>query len=61
MRATRRRQRTIDPLASPEAVRLVCDNLRARLPDLIPTSEKQLMRFLYSVRHVERRPATDTL
>ena len=61
MRATRRRQRTIDPLASPEAVRSICDSLRARLPDLIPTSEKQLMRFLYSVRHVERRPATDTL
>ena len=61
MRATRRRQRTIDPLASPEAVRSICDRLRARLPDLIPTSEKQLIRFLYSVRHVERRPATDTL
>ena len=61
MRAARRRQRTIDPLASPEAVRSICDNLRARLPDLIPTSEKQLMRFLYAVRHVERRPATDTL
>jgi len=61
MRATRRRQRTIDPLASPEAVRSICDRLRALLPDLIPTSEKQLMRFLYSVRHVERRSATDTL
>src|SRR5215210_8054630 len=61
MRATRRRQRTIDPLASLEAVRSICDRLRARLPDLIPTSEKQLMRFLYAVRHVERRPATDTL
>lgn len=61
MRATRRRQRTLDPLASPEAVRYVCDQLRARLPHLIPPSEKQLMRFLYSVRHVERRPATDTL
>lgn len=61
MRAARRRQRTIDQLASPEAVRLICDRLRARLPDLIPTSEKQLMRFLYAVRHVERRPATDTL
>jgi hypothetical protein len=61
MRAARRRQRTIDPLASPEAVRSICDRLRVRLPDLIPTSEKQLMRFLYAVRHVERRPATDTL
>jgi hypothetical protein len=61
MRATRRRRRTIDPLASPEAVRSICAKLRARLPDLIPISEKQLMRFLYAVRHVERRPATDTL
>jgi hypothetical protein len=61
MRAARRRQRTIDPLASPEAVRLICDQLRSRLSDVIPTSEKQLMRFLYAVRHVERRPATDTL
>ena len=61
MRAARRRQRTIDPLATPEAVRSLCDALRARLPDLIPTSEKQLMRFLYAVRHIERRPATDTL
>lgn len=61
MRAARRRHRTIDPLATPEAVRSVCDQLQARLPDLIPASEKQLMRFLYAVRHVERRPATDTL
>lgn len=30
------------------------------MPDLIPSSEKQLLRFLYAVRHVERRPATDT-
>jgi hypothetical protein len=61
MRAARRRRRTTDPLASPEAVRSLCDQLRSRLPDLIPASEKQLIRFLYSVRHVERRPATDTL
>jgi hypothetical protein len=61
MRATRRRRRTLDPLASPVAVRALCDELRARLPDCIPAPEKQLMRFLYSVRHVERRPATDTL
>jgi hypothetical protein len=30
------------------------------MPDLIPSSEKQLLRFLYAVRHVERRPTTDT-
>lgn len=60
MRATRRRQRTADPLASPEAVRSVCLQLREKLPELIPRSEKELLRFLYAVRHVERRPATDT-
>jgi hypothetical protein len=60
MRATRRRARTPDPLARPEAVRAVCEELRSRMPGVIPNSEKQLIRFLYAVRHVERRPATDT-
>jgi hypothetical protein len=30
------------------------------MPDVIPASESQLARFLFAVRHVERRPATDT-
>jgi hypothetical protein len=60
MRATRRRLRTPDPLASPEAVNRICQLLRERMPDTIPSSEKHLVRFLYAVRHVERRPATDT-
>jgi len=60
MRATRRRRRELDPLASPEAVRHVCQTLRERMPNTIPSSEKHLLRFLFSVRHVERRPATDT-
>lgn len=60
MRATRRRQRTPDPLARPESVRAVCEELRSRIPGVIPNSEKHLVRFLYAVRHVERRPATDT-
>ena len=60
MRATRRRQRRPDPLARPEAVRAVCAELRSRMPGVIPNSERQLVRFLYAVRHVERRPATDT-
>jgi hypothetical protein len=30
------------------------------MPDVIPPSEKHLLRFLYAVRHVERRLATDT-
>lgn len=60
MRATRRRNRRPDPLASPAAVRDVCARLRERMPDLIPSREKELLRFLYAVRHVERRPASDT-
>jgi hypothetical protein len=31
------------------------------MPHVIPNNGKQLLRFLYAVRHVERRPATDTL
>jgi hypothetical protein len=60
LRATRRRRRTLDPLATPEAVRAVCQLLRERMPNTIPSSEKHLMRFLFAVRHVERRPASDT-
>ena len=60
MRAARRRQREPDTLASPDAVRMICQLLRERIPDTIPSSEKQLARFLFAVRHVERRPATDT-
>jgi hypothetical protein len=30
------------------------------MPGVIPNSERQLIRFLYAVRYVERRPATDT-
>lgn len=60
MRVTRRRRRQFDTLASPEAVRLVCRRLRERIPDIIPASEKQLSRFLFAVRHIERRPATTT-
>lgn len=60
MRAARRRQREPDTLASPDAVRTICQLLRERMPDTIPSSEKQLTHFLFAVRHVERRPATDT-
>jgi len=31
------------------------------MPEINPFTEKQLLRFLYAVRHVERRPATSTL
>jgi hypothetical protein len=60
MRATRRRQRTPDLLARPNAVRAVCEELRSLMLSVIPNSEKHLVRFLYAVRHIERRPATDT-
>ena len=60
MRATRRRLRTFDKLASPEAVRAICNQLRERMPTLIPREEKELLRLLYAVRHVDRHPATDT-
>lgn len=60
MRAARRRSRESDPLASLEAVRVVCRLLRERMPNTIPSSEKQLTCFLFAVRHIERRPATDT-
>jgi hypothetical protein len=60
MKATRRRRREPAPLASPQAVRAVLQILRERMPDIIPTSEKHLARFLFAVRHVERYPATNT-
>lgn len=60
MRATRRRQRTPDPLARPEAVPALCGELRSRMSEVIPKSERQLIKFLYAVRHVVRCPATDT-
>lgn len=61
MKAARRRQRMSDTLAAPDAVQRICQLLRERMPDVIPSSEKQLLRFLYAVRHAERRPASNTL
>jgi hypothetical protein len=60
MRATRRRQRKTDFLASPEAVRRILGQLRGRLSFSIPEAEKDLIRFLYSIGYVERKMATDT-
>lgn len=50
----------LDSLARPEAVRAVCEELCSRMSGVIPISQKHLIRFLYAVRHVERRPASDT-
>ena len=60
MRANRRRQRKPDPLAHPEAIRSVFGSLRSLLPDVIPQSEKHLIKMLNAVRNVERHPASDT-
>jgi len=60
LRASRRRQRTLDPLAHPEAVRAVLAQLRERLPEIVPAGEKQIIRLLNAVRNIERRPTTDT-
>jgi hypothetical protein len=60
LRATRRRQRRADPLASLEAVRSVILKLRRALPDLIPQTDKELVRLLRAARHAQRYPATDT-
>lgn len=60
MRATRRRQRKTDPLASPQAVRSITEKLRSALPDLIPQKDKELVRLLRAARHAQRYPATDT-
>ena len=60
MKATRRRPRKVDPLASPAAVRSVFVHLRSALPDLIPQKDKELVRLLRATRHARRYPATDT-
>lgn len=60
MRANRRRRRSPDPLAHPEAIRTILCRLRELLPDIMPKSEKQLIKMLNAVRHVETRPASDT-
>ena len=60
LRITRRRQRQPDPLASPQAVRSLLDELRESMPDIIPKGEKHILHMLQAARHVERYPATDT-
>ena len=60
MKATRRRQRKADSLASPQAVRSVIEHLRSALPEIIPQKDKELIRLLRAARHAQRYPATDT-
>jgi hypothetical protein len=60
LRATRRRQRKTDLLASPAAVHSINEKLRSALPALIPHKDKELVRLLRAARHAQRYPATDT-
>ena len=60
MKATRRRNRHSDPLASPEAVTSVFAQLRAALSEIIPKRDKDLIRMLRAARHIQRYSASDT-
>jgi hypothetical protein len=59
LKATRRRTRRLDPLASAEGVGRVLDSLRASLPDLIPRSHKGFASLLNSVRGLYMRQPTE--
>jgi hypothetical protein len=56
VRASRRRTRRKDPLASPKTVRSILDQLRRRCSKVLPSTERQLLKMLESVRHYEKRP-----
>lgn len=60
MRATRRRNRLSDPLASPEAVTSILNQLRTALLEIIPRRDKDLIRMLRAARHIQRYSASDT-
>jgi hypothetical protein len=49
-----------DPLASVEAIRTILEQLRTSLLEIIPKKDKDSVRMLRSVRHVNPYPATDT-
>lgn len=59
MRASRRRTRRKDPLASPEAVRRILAQLGRQCPKVLPRVERQVVKMLESVRHYEKRPNVD--
>lgn len=60
MKATKRRARRKDPLASVEAVEAVLDRLRASLPAEIPRSRRNLYSLLNAVRGLYMRQPTET-
>jgi hypothetical protein len=47
-------------LASPEAVRRILEHLQTSLPEIIPNNNKEFLRMLRAVRHIQRYSATDT-
>ena len=55
MTRRRRRERSIDPLANPTAVREVLKQLAARLPVEVPDNEREIVRMLRAASHCERR------
>lgn len=60
MKASRRRGRRTDPLASGEGVRSVLAELRAHVPDLARLSGKELASLLNSVRGLYVRPESNS-
>ena len=60
MKASRRRTRRADPLASASAVEAVLASLRDSLPDLVPHSHKNLSSMLNSVRGLYMRQPTES-
>ena len=60
MKATRRRTRRPDPLASAAAVEAVLEELRGSLPDLIPRSHKDLSSLLNAVRGLYMRQPSES-
>lgn len=60
MKATRRRTRRRDPLASAEGVQAMLESLRATLPEIIPRTRKDLFSLLNSVRGLYMRQPSET-
>lgn len=60
MKATRRRTRRPDPLASSEGIERVLEDLSTSLPDLIPRQHKKLSSLLNSVRGLYMRQPSET-
>jgi hypothetical protein len=60
LKATRRRTRRADPLASAEGVKAVLEHLRTSLPEIIPRSYKNLSSLLNSVRGLYMRQPAET-